>query len=105
MSILSSSTRLLPVVTPSARWKVYAMPPTMTSVSTLSSRLSITSILPEIFGAADDGHEGFLRRFERLAEIGDFLFHQQAGHGGFEKCVMPSVEACARCAEPKASFT
>jgi len=38
MSILSSSTRLLPVATPSARWKVYAMPPTMTSVSTLSSK-------------------------------------------------------------------
>ena len=45
----------------------------------------MTSILPEIFGAADDGDEGLLRRFEGLAEVGDFLFHQQAGHGGLEK--------------------
>ncbi len=36
-------------------------------------------------GAADDGDEGLLGRFERLAEIGDFLFHQQAGDGGLEE--------------------
>ncbi len=36
-------------------------------------------------GAADDGHEGLLGRFEGLAEVGDFLFHQQAGHGGLEE--------------------
>ncbi len=36
-------------------------------------------------GAADDGHEGLLGRFERLAEVGDFLFHQQAGDGGLEE--------------------
>ena len=35
--------------------------------------------------AADDGDEGLLGRFERLAEIGDFLFHQQAGDGGLEE--------------------
>ncbi len=37
------------------------------------------------FGAADDGDEGLLRRFEGLAEVGDFLFHQQAGDGGLEE--------------------
>ena len=37
------------------------------------------------FGAADDGDEGLLGRFERLAEVGDFLFHQQAGDGGLEE--------------------
>ena len=36
-------------------------------------------------GAADDGDEGLFRGFERLAEIGDFLFHQQAGDGGLEE--------------------
>ena len=37
------------------------------------------------FGAADDGDEGLLGRFEGLAEVGDFLFHQQAGDGGLEE--------------------
>ena len=36
------------------------------------------------FRSAEDGHEWFLRRFERLAEIGDFLLHQQSGDGGLE---------------------
>ena len=36
-------------------------------------------------GAADDGHEGLFGRFQGLAEIGDLLFHQQAGDGGLEE--------------------
>ena len=36
-------------------------------------------------GAADDGDEGLFGRFESLAEVGDFLFHQQAGDGGLEE--------------------
>ncbi len=36
-------------------------------------------------GAADDGDEGLFRRFQRFAEIGDLLFHQQAGDGGLEE--------------------
>ena len=57
------------------------MPPTMTSVSTLSSRLSMTSILSGDLGAADDGDEGLLGCFESLAQVGEFLFHEQAGGG------------------------
>jgi hypothetical protein len=49
----------LPVFTPSARWKVYAMPPTITSVSTLSSRFSMTSILPEILEPPMMATKGF----------------------------------------------
>ncbi len=37
------------------------------------------------FGAADDGDEGLFGSFESLAEVGNFLFHQQAGHGGLEE--------------------
>ena len=36
-------------------------------------------------GAADDGHERLFRRFQGLAEIGNFLFHQQAGYCGLEE--------------------
>ena len=61
------------------------MPPTITSVSTLSSRFSITSIFARDLRSANDRHKGLLRRFQSLAEIGDFLFHQQAGHGGLQE--------------------
>ena len=37
------------------------------------------------FRPADDGHEGFFRRFQGLAEVGNFLFHQQAGYSGLEE--------------------
>ncbi len=36
-----------------------------------------------------------LWRFKRLAEIGDFLFHQQAGHGGLQK-VRNAFSGCMR---------
>ena len=37
------------------------------------------------FGAADDGDEGMLGRLKRLAEVGNFFFHQQAGDGGLQE--------------------
>ena len=44
----------------------------------------MTSILPEIFDPPMMATNGLLGMLERLAEIGDFFFHQQAGHGGLE---------------------
>ena len=56
-------------------------------------------------GAADDGDEGLVGFGEGLAEVGELLLHQQAGGGLLTKWVMPSVEAWARWALPKASLT
>ncbi len=104
-SILSSSSRDLPILPPIAFVKVYAMPPPMSSTSTLLSRFSITPILSDTFAPpsiATKGRSGFstaspknlssfsIRKPETLVSI---------------KWVTPSVEACARCAVPKASFT
>ncbi len=73
-------------------------------VSALLSRLRITPILSLIFGAAQDGDEGFLGISNRLAQVLDFFFHQEAATAGRRRAT-PSVEAWARCAEPKASLT
>ena len=56
-------------------------------------------------GSADDGDEGLVGFGERFAEVGQLLLHEQPGGGALTKWVMPSVEAWARWALPKASLT
>jgi len=57
------------------------------------------------FGSAQNGDERALGILKRAAEVFQFFLHQQAGGGFWTNLVMPTVEAWARCAVPKASFT
>ena len=81
------------------------MPPPISSVSALSSRLSITSIFPEIFDPpmmATKGRSGWVSTLPM--KFSSFSISRPAADCA-TKWVMPSVEAWARCALPKASLT
>ncbi len=72
----------------------------------LRQQRSMTSILPEIFAPPRIGDERPLRILERAAEVVELLLHQETGDGRrADSCATPSVDACARCADPNASFT
>ena len=103
-STRSGSARLLPTALPWASRNVFAMPPPMTSTSALSTRflrtliLSLTLAPPMI---AANGRSGLVTILPRLASSFSIRSPAYAGRS----FAMPTVEACARCAVPKASFT
>ena len=59
--------------------------------------------LPGDLRAADDRGERALRRLQEEREVLDLLLHQEPCVGG-SSVATPYVDACARCAEPNASF-
>ena len=74
--------------------------------STFGSSASMTSILPEIFDAAEDRDERPLRIRERAAEVVELLLHQEAGDGGPTDTAQRRRSMRARDAPtPNASFT
>jgi hypothetical protein len=85
MSILSSSTSDLPVVTPLGALEGVSHAADDDQRVDLVEQVVDDVDLAGDLGAADDGDEGLLGSFEGFAEIGDFLFHQQAGDGGLEE--------------------
>ncbi len=73
-------------------------------LSTLSNRLSITPILSFTFAPpiiAVNGRSGFPKAPPNTSS--SFSIKKPATAGMW--CAIPSVEACARCAAPNASFT
>ena len=105
MSTRSASTSDLPVSTPIALKNVHAIAPPMISSIDLRQQLLDDVDLAGDLRAAEDRDERALGILERGAEILELLLHQQPATAGLRKCATPSVDACARCAEPNASFT
>src|SRR2546425_9354037 len=102
---LSSSTRERPTGFPWARRKVYAIAPPIQKLWTRPRRFSITPILSETLAppsTATNGFSGAWRSFERNSTS-----RSRRKPAVFaRKCLaMPAVDAWARCAAPKASFT
>ena len=81
------------------------MAPPMSSASTRSSRFSMTSSLSETLAPpriATNGRSGdpsALPRYSTSSAI------RKPAAASLTWCTMPSVDACARCADPNASFT
>ena len=98
--------RLLPTVLPWARRKVLAIPPPMTSRSTLATRCVEDLDLARDLGAADDRGERPLGRLQQEPrEHRDLALHEQARRRPAGASATPTVEAWARWAVPKASLT
>ena len=100
----SSSTRLLPSSRPLAARNVFAMPPPTRIAWQRDRSASSTSILPDTFAPpmiASNGRAGFSSRRDRASSSRSMSSPATAGRW----CVIPSVEAWARCAVPNASFT
>ncbi len=64
----------------------------------------MTSILSETLAPPMMATKGLMGSATALPRYVELLFHQQAGGGLGTKWVMPSVEAWARWALPKASL-
>ena len=109
MATLSRSTSDLPTVRPLASLNVYAIAPPMRIVSALSSSRSITLILSETFAPpriTTNGLSGDLSSSPRNCNsrsISNPATHWPSR--ALSTSATPAVEACARCAAPKASFT
>ena len=83
---------------------MYAIPPPIINVSTLSNKLSITPILSETFAPpsiAINGLSGLLIAFPKTVNSFSIKNPDTAG----KYAAIPAVEACALCAAPNASFT
>ena len=80
------------------------MPPPMSSMLTFESRCCSTPIFELILAPPMIAASGRFGIADDAPEIVDLLLHQEAGDGG-EELATPAVDAWARCAVPKASFT
>jgi hypothetical protein len=101
----SASQSDLPIGSPAASMKVLAMPPPTTSWSTLSeSDLRIVSLVETLDPAtmATSGRFGLAS-----ARVSASISAARSGpaHATFANLATPWVDASARCAVPKASFT
>ena len=100
----SSSTRERPISRPFAFKKVQAIAPPMQRRSTRRSKLRTTPIFVEIFEPpmmATSGRGGSVMM--RPSVVISRSIRSPATAGRY--CAMPTVEAWARCAVPKASLT
>ena len=81
------------------------MAPPISSRSTILPRFSMTSILSDTLAPpriAMQGRAGLVVAMPRY--FSSLSISRPAAACGTKR-IMPSVEACARCAEPNASFT
>ena len=83
---------------------VAAMPPPMTSTSTRSSSVSSTAILSDTFAPPMIAASGRFGSSSTLPSIVSSRSMRKPLTAG-RNAATPAVEACARCAVPKASFT
>ena len=82
VSARSRSASDLPMPMPCACRKVLAMPPPITSASTLDDEIFQQVELGRDLGAADDGDHRLLRRVQRLRQRVELGLHGAAGIGG-----------------------
>ena len=94
----------VPILCPCALQNVYAIPPPITNVSTLSNKFSITPILSDTFAPpsiATNGCAGFSNAPPKNSN--SFSIKNPDTAGKYE--ATPVVELCALCAVPNASLT
>ena len=87
----SASTRLLPIATPLAARKVFAIPPPTRSAWHRTSSASSTSSLPEIFAPPIKVWNGRCRLLQEARESVHLALQQQAGDAR-QVWVIPSVD-------------
>ncbi len=105
MSTRSASTSEFPVSSPIARKNVQAIAPPIRISSTFGSNASIRSIFPEILAPPSTATNG---RFGLSSASPRYLSSCSIRNpitAGLSTRATPSVLACARCADPNASFT
>ena len=81
------------------------MAPPMQMASTLPSRFSRTLILSETLAPPRMATNGLAGRVSALPRYSTSFWMRKPAAFSFTNLAMPAVEACARCAVPKASFT
>mmetsp|Transcript_11462 Transcript_11462/g.27381 ORF Transcript_11462/g.27381 Transcript_11462/m.27381 type:complete len:254 (-) Transcript_11462:645-1406(-) len=105
VSTKSSSTKEVPTSSPLAFRNVNTIPPPMMTVSHLSRRASKTVILVETFDPPTMAIIGFSPLVTAPSRYSSSFAKRNPETDGWRNFVTPSVEACARWAVPKASFT
>mmetsp|Transcript_28183 Transcript_28183/g.67189 ORF Transcript_28183/g.67189 Transcript_28183/m.67189 type:complete len:254 (-) Transcript_28183:584-1345(-) len=105
VSTKSSSTREVPTLKPLALRKVKTMPPPMTIFSHLSRRAFKTVIFEETLDPPTMAAMGFSPFWMAPSRYSSSLARRKPETDGWRNLVTPSVEAWARWAVPKASFT
>mmetsp|Transcript_14360 Transcript_14360/g.29553 ORF Transcript_14360/g.29553 Transcript_14360/m.29553 type:complete len:235 (+) Transcript_14360:179-883(+) len=105
VSTKSSSTREVPTLRPLALRKVKTIPPPTTTLSHLSRRVSRTVILEETLDPPTMAAIGFSPLLTAPSRYSSSLARRNPETEGERYLVTPSVEAWARWAVPKASFT
>src|SRR2546425_1129073 len=101
----SGSTSDEPTSSPMAAKQVQAIAPPNSSSSTRGSSERITSILPEILAPPSTATKGCLGSLSSLPRYCSSFSIKKPATAGLRRCATASVDACARCAEPNASFT
>src|SRR5256712_4716104 len=101
----SGSTSDDPTSSPMAAKKVHAIAPPMSSSSTRGSSERITSILPEIFAPPSTATNGCFGSRSKSPRYWSSFSIKNPATAGLSRWATASVDACARCAEPNASFT
>ena len=81
------------------------MAPPMRISSTLGSSASIRSILPEILAPPSTATNGRFGLSSASPRYSSSCSIRKPVTAGLSRRATPSVLACARCAEPNASFT
>mmetsp|Transcript_4039 Transcript_4039/g.5544 ORF Transcript_4039/g.5544 Transcript_4039/m.5544 type:complete len:253 (+) Transcript_4039:211-969(+) len=105
VSTKSSSTREVPTLRPLALRKVKTMPPPMIILSHLSRSASRTVILEETLDPPTMAAIGFSPLVTAPSRYSSSFARRNPETDGERNLVTPSVDAWARCAVPKASFT
>mmetsp|Transcript_25565 Transcript_25565/g.31481 ORF Transcript_25565/g.31481 Transcript_25565/m.31481 type:complete len:278 (-) Transcript_25565:387-1220(-) len=105
VSTKSSSTREVPTLYPLALRKVKTIPPPMMILSHFSTRASRTVILEETLDPPTMAAIGFSPLLTAPSRYSSSLARRNPDTAGERNLVTPSVEAWARWAVPKASFT
>mmetsp|Transcript_49991 Transcript_49991/g.58343 ORF Transcript_49991/g.58343 Transcript_49991/m.58343 type:complete len:253 (-) Transcript_49991:450-1208(-) len=105
VSTKSSSTRDVPTPYPWAFKKVKTIPPPMITLSHFSRRASRTVIFDETLDPPTMAAMGFSPLEMAPSRYSSSLARRNPDTAGERNLVTPSVEACARWAVPKASFT
>ena len=105
MATRSRSTSEVPTSKPIAAKKVHAMAPPMRIWSTRGRSDSITSIFPEILAPPRIATKGRLGLASASPRYCNSFCIRKPATAGLRMWATPSVDACARWADPKASLT
>ena len=105
--IRSSSCIEFPILPPCALKKVYAIPPPIIISVARFNKFSIIKILSETFAPPIIAVKGFCAACITFSALttSPSITKPKVLFAAEKNCAIIAVEACARCAVPKASFT